>query len=190
MRRLLLLSTIALLAGCTTMADQLHGSLKPPPTQGYAIFSMTVRTFSPDSASASLNWRGVDNGRHGTVTVSFNTDSVFGEEGMSPVEGKLQLVALPPGRYQLADAYGHWGDGYSWWPYRRIAHFVLNKPFEVRAGEAVYLGEVRFNLDNLPDVDLLDARRRDFGHMRRVWKVNDLSSIAIRPLTGRVGGGY
>lgn len=190
MRRLLLLCVIALLAGCTTMADQLHGSLKPPPGQGYAIFSMTVRTFSPDSASANLNWRGLDNGQRGSVSVSFNTDTVFGEEGMSPVEGKLQLLALPPGRYQLVEAYGHWGDGYEWWPYHRIARFVLNAPFEVRAGETVYLGEVRLNLDNLPDVELRDAHRRDFGHMRRVWKVNDLSVITSRPLTGRTVGGY
>ena len=191
MRRLLLLCVITLLAGCTTMADQLHGSLKPPPGQGYAIFSMTVRTFTPDSASANLNWRGLDNSRHGTVWASFNTDTVFGEEGMSPVEGKLQLVALPPGKYELQDAYGQWNNGdIGWWSYRRIARFVLNKPFDIREGETVYLGEVRFNLDNLPDVELSDAQRRDFGHMRRVWKVNDLSSIEIHPFTGRIGGGY
>ncbi|SMF22363.1 hypothetical protein [Pseudogulbenkiania subflava] len=191
MRRLLLLCVIALLAGCTTMADQLHGSLKPPPGQGYAIFSMTVRTFTPDSASADLNWRGLDNSRHGTVWASFNTDTVFGEEGMSPAEGKLQLVALPPGRYELQDAWGQWSDDDLWWSsYRRITHFALHKPFDIRAGETVYLGEVWFDLNYRSEVELRDAQRRDFGHMRRVWKVNDLSSIAIRPLTGKVSGGY
>jgi hypothetical protein len=31
-----------------------------------------------------------------------NTDTVFGEEGMSPVDGRLLLFALPPGHYQVA----------------------------------------------------------------------------------------
>lgn len=188
MRHLPTLCAVALLAGCTTMADTLHGSLTPPAGLGYAVFSMTVRTYAADQASAGISWLGLDNERYGNVSANFGTDTVFGAAGMSPVDGKLQLLPLPPGRYQLQDGYGRWNDREEWWQMNsRYARFVLNKPFEVRAGETVYLGEVRFNLDNLPDVDFLDSRQRDYGHMQRVWKVNSLDGVIARPFSGKAG---
>ncbi|MEQ6290619.1 hypothetical protein ACFPAG_08355 [Vogesella sp. GCM10023246] len=192
MRRLLTLCLAALLAGCSTMADQLHGSLQPPAGLGYAVFSMTARTYNPSYASANLSWRGLDNGQRGVVYANFGTDTVFGEEGMTPVDGKLQLLALPPGRYQLQQAYAQWNDDPERWPfgYQGNASFRLDKQFEVRAGQTVYLGQVRFNLDYRPDVEFGDEQKRDFGHMKRVWKVNDLSTIRLQPFSGKVGRGY
>ena len=61
MRHLPTLCAAALLAGCTTIADTLHGSLTPPAGLGYAVFSMTVRTYAADQASAGISWRGLDN---------------------------------------------------------------------------------------------------------------------------------
>jgi hypothetical protein len=190
MRHLPTLCAAALLAGCTTMADNLHGSLTPPAGLGYAVFSMTVRTYNPGYATANLSWRGLDNGQHGIVYANFGTDTVFGEEGMTPVDGKLQLLALPPGRYQLQTGYARWNDDPGddlVFNYKGYASFRLDKPFEVRTGETVYLGQLRFNLDYRPDVEFGDEQKRDFGHMRRVWKINDLSAIRLQPFSGKAG---
>ncbi|SCK25771.1 hypothetical protein [Vogesella sp. LIG4] len=192
MRRLLMLFFAVLLAGCSTMADQLHGSLQPPAGTGYAVFSMTVRTLTPDHAWANLSWRGLDNNRHGMLYSNFATDTVFGEEGMPPADGKLQLLALPPGRYRLQDSYAHWVDDPGDNPvfnYKGYAVFHLNKDFEVKAGQTVYLGNIRFNLDNLPDVVFGSEQRRDFGHMKRVWKVSDLNAVLVQPYSGSIKSG-
>lgn len=188
MRQILILCLASLLAGCTTLADSLHGALTPPPGMAYAVFSMTVHTYTPERASSTVRWRNLDSQQQGSLTANYATDTVFGEEGMSPVDGRLQLLALPPGRYTLADAYGHWNDEHADTlisTRQRSAHFQLDRTFELRPGETVYLGEIRFNLDNLPDVAFSDARRRDFGHMQRVWKVKDTSSITLRPFNGK-----
>ncbi|WP_174874036.1 hypothetical protein [Vogesella oryzae] len=192
MRRLLTLCLAALLAGCSTMADQLHGSLQPPAGLGYAVFSMTARTYNPNYATANLGWRGLDNGLQGTVYANFGTDTVFGAEGMTPVDGKLQLLTLPAGHYQLQRAYAQWNDDPERWPFGYSGHasFRLDKNFDIQPGKTVYLGEIRFNLDYRPDVEFNDAQKRDFGHMQRVWKVNDLSAIVLQPFSGKVGRGY
>jgi hypothetical protein len=33
-----------------------------------------------------------------------------------------------------------------------------------------------------PELKLSNQQKRDFGHMQRVWKVNNLSSVRISPL--------
>jgi hypothetical protein len=95
-------------SACSTMADRLQGSITPPPGYGYAIVSLTAKAFDQDSANTGLHIADssghvVANGR-----ASMNTDTVFGEEGMSPVDGRLLLFALPPGHYQVTDAWGNW----------------------------------------------------------------------------------
>ncbi len=195
MRRLMIACVAAALAGCASMADQLQGSLVPPAGMGYAVFSMTVRTYQPEHASANVYWHGLDNSASGVAGANFGTDSIFGEAGSSPAIGKLQLLTLPAGRYQLARASGSWSDAgsRSWFGiygmYQRQASFRLDKPFEVKAGETVYLGEVRFNLDNLPDLTLGDARQRDYAHMQRVWKVPSLGNIRAAPYSGTIPRG-
>lgn len=195
MRRLIIASLLAALTGCASMADQLQGRLAPPAGMGYAVFSMTVRTYEPEHASANVYWHGLDNSDNGMVSANFGTDSVFGPEGSPPANGKLQLLTLPAGRYQLARATGNWSDtGSRSWSgfygmYNRSARFRLDKPFEVKAGETVYLGEIRFNLDNLPDLTLGDARQRDYAHMQRVWKVQNVGDIRPAPYSGTVPRG-
>jgi len=188
MTRLLAACTLAtLLAGCATTADQLRGSVQPPAGTGHAILAMTVQTYSPENASATLYWHSLDTQQRGVLHAGFASGSIFGPAGSPPAIGKLQLMALPPGRYQLDYAVARWADaGGSDLvpPSPRSVSLPLNLPFSVPAGHSVYLGDIRFNLDNRPDFTLLDSRQRDYAHMQRVWKVNDSASVQPQLLPG------
>jgi len=177
MRRILLFVVVMLLAGCTTMAKQLNGSLTPPPGQAYAIVSLTGRAFIPDTATMQASWNGIDNGSSGIVYSSFVTDTVFGEEGMAPVEGRLALLRLAPGRYQIGDVWARWSDDTGFMGYQQARHFRVDAPFEVKAGETVYLGNIWVDMSNLPELQLRNEQKRDFGHIHRVWHVPDTSSV-------------
>lgn len=182
MRRLLiLLLTCLILSGCQSMATQLGGSLTPPPGQGYAVVSLTARSFEPDSSHVEARFVGLDGGPGGRISASLLTDTVFGEEGMSPAAGKLALLTLPPGRYRFVEAIGYYPDT-GFLRGVRIARLPMRHDFAVTAGQASYLGEIRLDLSNLPDVEVRDAQRRDFGHIRRVWHVDDLSPLQVELL--------
>jgi len=177
MRRILLLIAVVLLAGCTTMSKQLNGSLTPPPGQAYAIVSLTGRAFIPDTATMQATWNGLDNGASGSVYASFATDTVFGEQGMSPVEGKLALLTLAPGRYKIGGVWAWWYDDDGFLAYRWAKYFRIDAPFEVKAGETVYLGNIWVDMSNLPELQLRNEQQRDFGHIHRVWHVPDTSAV-------------
>lgn len=182
LRKLLLLLAFIGLTGCTTMADRLHGSIKPPPGYGYAVFSLTGKAFNPDSASANLNWKSLDTLQAGTVWASMNTDTIFGGPQAGMAAGKLELLTLPPGRYMLVAAYGSWREEAAWGSYRKLQTYPLNLTFDVNEGETVYLGEVQLDMSYLPSAGLFDSRVRDFNHMQRIWKIQDMSPVVIRLL--------
>jgi hypothetical protein len=69
-----------------------------------------------------------------------NTDTVFGEEGMSPVDGRLLLLALPPGHYQVADAWGNWIEESGWGSQWRSVTLPIHAGFDISAGSSTYLG--------------------------------------------------
>ncbi|MEO9386828.1 hypothetical protein [Chromobacterium phragmitis] len=181
-RSSLLCCGLALLAGCASMADRLRGSLTPPPGQAYAIVSLTGKAFEPDRATIGLTVNSAGGRIAAQGIASLLTDTVFGEEGMSPAEGKLVLLTLPPGDYRVSGAWGHWVDDGVFGSNLQMKQFRLNAPFHLDEGETVYLGQVQVEMSFLPEVKLSDEQRRDFGHMRRVWKINDLSQVKIRPL--------
>ncbi len=184
MKRLLLLICCLTLAGCATVAKQLNGSLQPPPGYGYAIVSMTALAFEPDASSIEAIYvpDGAP-GRGGNIHASLLTDSVFGEAGSSPVEGKLALLTLQPGNYRFVEAIGYYPQEIAGWRTRQIIRMPMSAPFTVTAGRAVYLGEIRLDLSYRPELLLRDGRPRDFGHIRRVWHVEDLSPIDVRLLS-------
>jgi hypothetical protein len=184
----LLIAALALSA-CTTMADRLQGRLEAPPAMGYAIFSLTGSAFEPDRTMLELRYQGISNSSlHGTVHASLLTDTVFGEQGMSPVEGKLELLTLPPGVYRFTEAYGYtpWDDILPMIG-PRIVRLPINRDFTIERGETVYLGEIRLDLSYRPEVILTNSQQRDFGHIHRVWHVADTSHIVVRPLAGNNG---
>ncbi|MBM2884484.1 hypothetical protein JFK97_08815 [Chromobacterium phragmitis] len=183
LRSALLCFSLALLSGCATMADRLRGSLTPPPGQAYAVVSLAGRAFNPDSATLGLTVSNAQGREAAQDIASLTTDTVFGEEGMSPAEGKLVLLTLPPGDYRLSSVWAHWVEDGVFGADMKIKQFKLNAPFHLEPNEAVYLGEVWVDMSFLPEVALRDERKRDFGHMRRIWKVEDLSAVQIRPLS-------
>lgn len=185
MRMRLWLVLLVALCGCTTMAERLHGTLAPPPGQGNAVVSVTAWAFNEDDTRVQLLYEGVGNSSRGSVGASLITDTVFGEEGMSPVAGKLHLLTLPPGEYRFTDAYGYTRDD-SGMPFAgldmRAVHLPVNRRFSIHAGETVYLGEVRLDLSYRPELILQNSQARDFGHIHRVWHVTDTSQVVVRPL--------
>ncbi|AXK40193.1 hypothetical protein [Crenobacter cavernae] len=182
------MSVLALpfLAGCAGMAGKLNGRLDPPAGQGYAVVSLTALAFEADSTRVQAAYQG--GGVRGSVYASLNTDTVFGQEGMSPVEGRLELLTLPAGRYRFVEAYGYTVDdsGVGLFGARmpRSVRLPINRDFCVEAGQTVYLGEIRVDLSYRPELLLKNSQTRDFGHMARVWKIdqNDLNRVLIHPL--------
>jgi|GEM_PF-3553197 len=171
-----------LLSACSTIADHLQGSLTPPAGYGFAIVSLTARAFDQDSATAGLRIENDKGERVANGFASMNTDTVFGAEGMSPVDGKLQLFTLPPGHYRLVDAWGNWFEDVGWTRQWRSVSLPVNAGFDVYSGRSVYLGEIFLDLSYRPELKLSNQQDRDFGHIRRVWKVQDLSVVDVHPL--------
>ncbi|KJV33386.1 hypothetical protein VI06_01860 [Aquitalea magnusonii] len=177
-----MLLAASMLSACTTMADRLQGSITPPPGYGYIIVSLTAKAFDQDSANVGLHIQDQNGDTIANSRASMNTDTVFGEEGMSPVDGKLLLLALPPGHYQASDTWGNWIEESGWGSQWRSVTLPIHAGFDVTAGSSTYLGEVFLDLSMRPELQLSNQQKRDFGHMRRVWKVNNLSDIQIKPL--------
>ncbi|MGR2681993.1 hypothetical protein [Chromobacterium haemolyticum] len=171
-----------LLTGCAGMAERLNGSLEPPAERGYAILSLTGKSSNPDSATLGLD---VANAAGRVVAVdraSLLTDTVFGEPGKSMAEGKLMLFTLEPGRYRVEQVWANWLEDGAWGMSRKMRSFRLAAPFEVKRGEAVYLGNVDVEMSFLPEARLRDESERDLAHIRRIWKIKDVSGIQLRPL--------
>lgn len=189
-KRIGLLALTILLGGCASMADQLHGSLEPPLGEGRAIVSLTAWAFQPDRTNAGVEYQGLDDPSiHGTLYASMLTDSVFGEEGMSPVEGKLELLTLPPGNYRFTEAFGYTSeDDFPVSIGPRIVRLPVNSTFRIQPGKTVYLGEIRLDLSYKPELILKNSQKRDFGHIHRVWHVSDTSRIEVQPLVAAPGG--
>ncbi|WP_053077275.1 hypothetical protein [Chromobacterium sp. LK11] len=171
-----------LLAGCATMADRLRGSLEPPAERGYAIVSLTGKSANPDSATLGLDIANASGRVVAADSASLLTDTVFGEQGKSMAEGKLMLFTLEPGSYRVEQVWANWLEDGAWGVNRKMRSFRLAAPFEVKRGEAVYLGNVEVEMSFLPEARLRDESERDFAHVRRIWKIKDVSGVQLRPL--------
>lgn len=155
MRRLVILfSALLLLAGCATPAKELKGSLTPPAGMGYAIVALAGWAFDPDSATLEADYAGENGQPGGRIYASLLTDSLFGPEGSSPRNGKLALLTLPPGQYRFVQAFGYYKQDMGFWSGQKITRFPMNAPFVVRAGEAVYLGEIWLDLSYRPELQI------------------------------------
>lgn len=171
-----------LLTGCASMADRLRGSLEPPAERGYAILSLTGKSANPDSAMLGLNIANASGRIVAADSASLLTDTVFGEQGKSMAEGKLLLFTLEPGQYRVEQVWANWLEDGAWGVSRKMRSFRLAAPFEVKRGEAVYLGNVNVEMSFLPEAQLRNETERDLAHIRRIWKIKDVSGIQLRPL--------
>ena len=135
-----------LLTGCASMADRLRGSLEPPAERGYAILSLTGKSANPDSAMLGLNIANASGRIVAADSASLLTDTVFGEQGKSMAEGKLLLFTLEPGQYRVEQVWANWLEDGAWGVSRKMRSFRLAAPFEVKRGEAVYLGNVNVEM--------------------------------------------
>jgi hypothetical protein len=69
-----------------------------------------------------------------------------------------------------------------WGSQWRSVTLPIQAGFDISAGSSTYLGEVFLDLSMRPELKLSNQQKRDFGHMHRVWKVNNLSDVRISPL--------
>ncbi|OQS42972.1 hypothetical protein [Chromobacterium haemolyticum] len=171
-----------LLSACAGMAERLRGSLEPPAERGYAILSLTGKSSNPDSATLGLDIANAAGRIVAADSASLLTDTVFGEQGKSMTEGKLMLFTLEPGQYRVEQVWANWLEDGAWGVSRKMRGFRLAAPFEVKRGEAVYLGNVDVEMSFLPETRLRDESGRDLAHIRRIWKIKDVSGIQLRPL--------
>ena len=182
-KRLFVLALGALLlTGCANMAERLRGSLEPPAEHGYAIVSLTGKSTNPDSAMLGLDIANAAGRVVAGDSASLLTDTVFGEQGKSMAEGKLMLFTLEPGQYRVERAWANWLEDGAWGVSRKMRSFRLAAPFEVKRGEAVYLGNVDVEMSFLPEARLRNESERDLAHVRRIWKIKDVSGVQLRPL--------
>ncbi|WP_146176656.1 hypothetical protein [Chromobacterium sp. Panama] len=171
-----------LLSACAGMAERLRGSLEPPAERGYAILSLTGKSANPDSATLGLNIANAAGRVVAADSASLLTDTVFGEQGKSMAEGKLMLFTLEPGQYRVEQVWANWLEDGAWGVSRKMRSFRLAAPFELKRGETVYLGNVDVDMSFLPEARLRDEAERDLAHIRRIWKIKDVSGVQLRPL--------
>lgn len=188
-KRWIILLCLMLAACVSPVVKHLNGSLTPPPGMAYALVSLTASGYGIDDAQLSAHFRALDaDKRHdGAVYASLATDTIFSRQVGGPMtDGRLSLITLKPGRYQFYSASGRYQDGMLFMHPTVWRTFKLNLPFDVAAGEVVYLGEIHLDLSNLPEWEIRDSHERDLGHVERIWQVPDVSMVHTRLLaTGR-----
>jgi len=175
-----------MLAACASpVARHLNGSLTPPPGMAYALVSLTASGYDIDDAQLTARFHALDGDKQqdGAVYASLATDTIFSRQVGGPmVDGRLSLITLKPGHYQFYSASGRYQDGMLFMHPTVWRTIKLNLPFDVAAGEVVYLGEINLDLSNLPESHVRDSHERDLGHVVRIWQVPDVSMVHTRLL--------
>ncbi len=186
-KRWIILLCLMLAACASPVARHLNGSLTPPPGMAYALVSLTASGHDIDNAQLAARFHALDGDKHqdGAIYASLATDTIFSRQVGGPmVDGRLSLITLKPGHYQFYSASGRYQEDTLMLSTHSTVWrtFKLNLPFDVKAGEVVYLGEINLDLSNLPEWHVRDSRERDLGHVVRIWQVPDVSMVHTRLL--------
>lgn len=189
-RRLFIGSLLALLAGCATQTPEPHarlaGKLSPRAGKAYVVVSLTADTFQTSHTYLAARFSQPYTGEGLALQFGHSIQAKLGSdrigEGDASVPGKLQLLELEPGRYEFSEATSNWPDPAGREPFSQSNRLPMRHSFEVQAGESVYLGEIRLQLNDRPQVSIIDAHERDFRHIGSQWKISDLSPLQIRLL--------
>ncbi|QZA78710.1 hypothetical protein K4H28_04680 [Deefgea tanakiae] len=170
------------LAGCASMRPPVeNGRLNPPPGQGLAIIALTAQSFSDDTADLALHISG-PSGRT-TAHMRLATDFIRAPGSTHNSTGRLLVLALPAGQHMITNATGSWRrDSNSSMFMREFINVDIQQPFNLAAGEVVYLGQVHVNMNFRSDVRFSQNIERDFFDLNARSGVTDVSNIVIRPL--------
>lgn len=189
-RRLFIGALLALLAGCATQQNdpqaRLGGSLSPRAGKAYVVVSLTADTFQTSNTYLAARFSQPYSGEGLSMQFGHSIQARLGSdrigEGDASVAGKLQLLELEPGRYEFTEATSNWPDPSGREPFSQSNRLPMRHSFELQPGEAVYLGEIHLQLNDRPQVSIVDAHERDFRHIGSQWKIGDLSPLKVRLL--------
>lgn len=189
-RRLFIGALLALLAGCATQQSdpqaRLGGSLSPRAGKAYVVVSLTADTFQASSTYLAARFSQPYSGEGLAMQFGHSIQARLGSDrigdGETGVPGKLQLLELEPGRYEFTEATSNWPDPSGREPFSQSNRLPMRHSFELQPGEAVYLGEIHLQLNDRPQVSIIDSHERDFRHIGGQWKISDLSPLKIRLL--------
>ncbi|QZA80106.1 hypothetical protein [Deefgea piscis] len=174
---------VLLLSACANLQlPVVNGQLTPAAGQGLAIVGLTAQSFNNDTASANL----VLQGPSGNISLYTRlvTDFIRAPGDTPNATGKLFVVPLLPGQYRVVAADGQWRQDSANLMMNMYQYVTvpLNLPFQVKAGEVVYLGDVHLNMNYDSSVNLSNDRARDFFDLQARHGVSNFSNIAIQPL--------
>lgn len=189
-RRLFIGSLLALLAGCATQNTEpqarLGGNLTPRAGKAYVVVALTADTFQSNHTYLTARFSQPYSGEGLALQFGHSISARLGNDrigdGADSVPGKLQLLELEPGRYEFSEATSNWPDPSGREPFSQSNRLPMRHSFELQAGEAVYLGDIHLQLNDHPQVRIIDAHERDFRHISNQWKISDLSPLQIRLL--------
>ncbi|WP_410498637.1 hypothetical protein [Chitinibacter sp. S2-10] len=181
MKKLFLIILLGALSACVSnpsanynvMQTVENGRLVPQAGTGIAIVSLTFTTLDRDTAEADLQIDGV-NGRT-ALKARLPSDYIRSQSNDADPMGRVFVVSLPAGNYALSRVVGNWlmhGSGE-----RNYVNVETNKPFSIKAGEVVYLGEVHLDMNFQSTVQYKQNSTRDFHHVQRRHDVTDFSNV-------------
>ncbi|AZN35156.1 hypothetical protein [Iodobacter ciconiae] len=168
----------ALVAACSSQpAMQIeNGRLIPPSGHGYVVLSLSLQSLSSDQAQLQVVLAGADS-KH-SLRADISRDVISGPD--TETRGRLWVLPLAAGNYTVSEAWGEWAvkgsNGRGAQP-----HFKIARPFQIAAGEVLYLGEINAQLNFAPALSYSDQTPRDFYQLKQ-WGVQDISSINTRLL--------
>ncbi|STQ89346.1 hypothetical protein [Iodobacter fluviatilis] len=168
----------ALVAACSAQpALQIeNGRLVPPAGQGYVVLAISVQSLSTDRASLQVELAGVSS-KH-SLRADISRDVISGPD--AETRGRLWVLPLAAGRYTVSEAWGEWAvngsNGRGGQP-----HFKIERPFQIAAGEVLYLGEINAQLNFAPALSYSDQTPRDFYQLQQ-WGVQDTRNMTTRLL--------
>lgn len=184
MIKVIYLLMAVILISCTTAPNTLSNNLlAPPPGTAYAIVSITGFSFEPNYTHFEIQFRSLKNNNKNSIHVNLLQDTIFSHDiGGPTTSGKVALLHLPVGHYRFESAYGSYMD-----PDEGGKKYVfpLSLEFSLAEKETIYLGEIHFDLSLIPKLIFSDQHPRDFGHIQRMFQINDLTQIKIRPLQAK-----
>jgi hypothetical protein len=160
--RRLSIATLAalLLLGCTaTGTKNVAGDYQPAPAMGVLVASVSAGGYVP----GELWFQVVRAGAPDQVAASI----LVNDSGADPVNGRLAVVELPPGRYEVRRWVMNEGNRDAYSSRRPLGHH-----FDIRAGKATYIGHVRVDIQRsagrgLPfRITVDDRSARDLPQLR------------------------
>lgn len=189
MKRLLSLCLAVLLLGCASTDSQqvaqkqiIDGKFAPAPGNGIVVLSMTMQSLAPENTYANLTIQGPAGKQFLYAQIETSMINTPGDES-SPA-GRVYMLSLPAGQYNVEQANGQWVLQVGRMPEAQMFFLPLNKGFTVKAGEVSYLGSIHLNINFQTTASYSNRFDRDMYDLRKRYGLTDVSNITQQALSG------